>query len=106
MEGAKASAKLIGTISAVSPPSVPDSGSTLALMAMAVVGLGGLRQYLTCKASLESTAVYFISAAIYQLATVRIRRLLKWPCNQMQHRHAFLEQDLIMQILWFVLTNC
>ena len=50
LEGATASAKLMGTISAVNPPSVPDSGSTLALMAMAVVGVGGLRQYLTRKA--------------------------------------------------------
>ena len=50
VEGAKASAKLMGTISAVNPSSVPDSGSTLALMAMAVVGVGGLRQYLTRKA--------------------------------------------------------
>ena len=50
LEGSSASAKLMGTISAVNPPSVPDSGSTLALMAMAVVGVGGLRQYLTRKA--------------------------------------------------------
>jgi len=50
LEGSWASAKLMGTISAVNPPSVPDSGSTLALMAMAVVGVGGLRQYLTRKA--------------------------------------------------------
>jgi hypothetical protein len=50
LEGSSASAKLMGTISAVNPPSVPDSGSTLALMAMAIVGVGGLRQYLTYKA--------------------------------------------------------
>ena len=47
IEGGNASAKLMGTISAV--PSVPDSGSTLALMAMALVGVGGVRQYLTRK---------------------------------------------------------
>jgi len=47
LEGAKTSAKLMGTISAV--PSVPDSGSTLALMAMALVGVGGVRQYLARK---------------------------------------------------------
>jgi hypothetical protein len=46
LEGASASADLIGIITACNPPSVPDSGSTLALMAMAVVGLGGLKQYL------------------------------------------------------------
>jgi len=50
LEGETASASLIGKITAINPPSVPDTGSTLALMAMAVVGLGGLRQYLTCKA--------------------------------------------------------
>jgi hypothetical protein len=50
LEGASASASLIGKITAVNPPSVPDTGSTLALMAIAVVGVGGLRQYLTCKA--------------------------------------------------------
>ena len=49
-EGGNASAKLMGTISAVNPRSVPDAGSTLALMAMAIIGLGGLRQYLVCKA--------------------------------------------------------
>ena len=43
-EDASASAELVGIITAV-----PDSGSTLALMAMAVVGLGGLRQYLARK---------------------------------------------------------
>ena len=48
--GGKASAKLVGIITASKPQSVPDSGSTLALMAMAVVGVGGLRQYLTRKA--------------------------------------------------------
>ncbi len=50
LEGASASANLIGKITASNPLSVPDSGSTLALMAMAIVGVGGLRQYLTCKA--------------------------------------------------------
>jgi hypothetical protein len=50
LEGASASANLVGIITASNPSSVPDSGSTLALMAMAVVGIGGLRQYLTCKA--------------------------------------------------------
>ncbi|MGA7392941.1 MAG: VPDSG-CTERM sorting domain-containing protein [Terrimicrobiaceae bacterium] len=50
LEGGTASATLIGTISAMNPPSVPDSGSTLALMAMAIVGVTGLRRYLTCKA--------------------------------------------------------
>jgi hypothetical protein len=53
LERRRASASLIGTITAVNPPppppSVPDTGSTLALMAMALVGVGGLRQYLTCK---------------------------------------------------------
>ena len=50
-EGGNASAKLMGTISALNPPppTVPDTGSTLALMAMAIVGLGGVRQYLTRK---------------------------------------------------------
>lgn len=52
LEGAWASAKLVGLITAVSPPpSVPDSGSTLALMAMAIVGLGGVRQYLVARKS-------------------------------------------------------
>ncbi len=52
LEGAWASAQLVGLITAINPPppSVPDTGSTLALMAMAVVGVGGLRQYLTRKA--------------------------------------------------------
>ena len=50
LEGSTASADLIGIITASAPRSVPDSGSTLALMAMAIVGVGGLRQYLTCKA--------------------------------------------------------
>jgi len=50
LEGETASASLIGKITAINPPSVPDTGSTLALMAIAVVGVGGLRQYLTCKA--------------------------------------------------------
>ena len=50
LEGGKASANLVGVITASTPRSVPDSGSTLAFMAMAVVGVGGLRQYLTCKA--------------------------------------------------------
>ena len=51
-EGAWASAQLVGLIKALNPPppSVPDAGSTLGLMAMAVVGLGGLRQYLARKA--------------------------------------------------------
>jgi len=49
-EGSTASADLVGIITASAPQSVPDSGSTLALMAMAIVGVGGLRQYLTCKA--------------------------------------------------------
>jgi hypothetical protein len=46
-EGSTAYADLVGTITASAPPSVPDSGSTLAMMAMAIVGVGGLRQYLT-----------------------------------------------------------
>ncbi|HEY5704588.1 MAG TPA: choice-of-anchor K domain-containing protein [Terrimicrobiaceae bacterium] len=46
LEGRSASADLVGIITANTPHSVPDSGSTLAFMAMAVVGLGGLRQYL------------------------------------------------------------
>ena len=50
LERGTASATLIGTISAMNPPSVPDSGSTLALMAMAIVGVTGMRRYLTCKA--------------------------------------------------------
>ena len=50
LEGGTASATLIGTISAINPPSVPDSGSTLALMAMAIAGVSGMRRYLTCKA--------------------------------------------------------
>jgi hypothetical protein len=50
LEGQSASANLIGIITASKPSSVPDSGSTLALMAITVAGLGGLRQYLTCKA--------------------------------------------------------
>jgi hypothetical protein len=48
-EDSWASAQLVGLIKTVNtppPPSVPDTGSTLALMAMAVVGLGGLKQYL------------------------------------------------------------
>ena len=50
-EDASANAKIRGLITAVSPPpSVPDAGSTLGLMAMAIIGVGGLRQYLTCKA--------------------------------------------------------
>jgi hypothetical protein len=46
-----ASAQLVGLITAINPPppSVPDTGSTLALMAMAVVGVGGMRQYLARK---------------------------------------------------------
>lgn len=50
LEGYEAAADLVGIITASAPRSVPDSGSTLALMAMAIVGVGGLRQYLTCKA--------------------------------------------------------
>jgi hypothetical protein len=50
LEDGSASAKLVGKITG---KSVPDTGSTLALMAMAVVGVGGLRQYLTCKARLN-----------------------------------------------------
>jgi hypothetical protein len=49
LEGGSASANLIGTITASKPSSVPETGSTLALMAMAVVGLGGLRQYANSK---------------------------------------------------------
>jgi hypothetical protein len=53
LEGQTAWANLIGKVTANTPPStpqsVPDPGSTLALMAMAVVGLGGLRQYLTAR---------------------------------------------------------
>jgi hypothetical protein len=48
LEGKSASANLVGIITAKNPPSVPDSGSTLALMAMAVVGLGGLR-HVACR---------------------------------------------------------
>jgi hypothetical protein len=50
LEGQSASADLIGIITASQPSSVPDSGSTLALMAMTVVGLGGIRRYMSCKA--------------------------------------------------------
>ena len=53
VEGGKASAKLIGIITASKPQSVPDSGSTLALIAIAVVGVGGSRQYLTRKSLIE-----------------------------------------------------
>jgi hypothetical protein len=49
LEGGSASANLIGVITASKPTSVPETGSTLALMAMAVVGLGGLRQYVNSK---------------------------------------------------------
>jgi VPDSG-CTERM motif len=49
VEGGKASAKLVGIITASKPQSVPDSGSTLALMAMAIVGVGGVRQFLARK---------------------------------------------------------
>jgi hypothetical protein len=52
LEGSSASAKLMGTISAVR--SVPDSGSTLALMAFAVAGVGGLRHYLNRKSVMVS----------------------------------------------------
>jgi hypothetical protein len=50
-EGNWASAQLLGLITAINPPppSVPDTGSTLALMAMTVVGVGGMRQYLARK---------------------------------------------------------
>jgi hypothetical protein len=54
LEGSSASAKLLGTISAVTPRSVPDSGSTLALMAFAVAGVGGLRHYLNRKSVMVS----------------------------------------------------
>ena len=50
LEDRWASAQLVGQITAV-PPSVPDTGSTLALMAMAVVGVGGIRQYMVRRAS-------------------------------------------------------
>jgi hypothetical protein len=51
LEGNWASAQLVGLITAINPPppSVPDTGSTLALMAMAIVGVGGVRQYLARK---------------------------------------------------------
>jgi hypothetical protein len=49
-EGGFAMTKIVGIITAQTPPSVPDSGYTLALMAIAVVGLGGLRQYVARKA--------------------------------------------------------
>lgn len=47
-EDRRASVELIGRITAAQP--VPDAGSTLALMAIAIAGLGGLRQYLTARA--------------------------------------------------------
>jgi VPDSG-CTERM motif len=47
-EDRRASVELIGRITAANP--VPDAGSTLALMAIAIAGLGGLRQYLTARA--------------------------------------------------------
>lgn len=52
LEGAGSSATLVGVITANNaPPSlVPDTGSTLALMAVAIVVLGGLRKFVTAKA--------------------------------------------------------
>jgi hypothetical protein len=50
-EGQSAGVSLLGKITAQTPPpSVPDAGSTLALMGMAVVGLGGLKKYVARKA--------------------------------------------------------
>lgn len=54
LEGKTASAHLLGTITALTPPSVPDTGSTVALMAMAIAVLGGLKQYSTSKSRLNS----------------------------------------------------
>jgi protein with PEP-CTERM/exosortase system signal len=49
-EGRSATTKIVGIVTAQTPSSVPDTSSTLALLGMAVVGLGGLRRYVTCKA--------------------------------------------------------
>jgi hypothetical protein len=46
-EGGFAMKQIVGKITA---QAVPDSGSSLALMAIALVGLSGLRRYVTCKA--------------------------------------------------------
>jgi VPDSG-CTERM motif len=53
-EDRRASVELIGRITAAKP--VPDAGSTLALMAIAIAALGGLRHYLTARAVVERRA--------------------------------------------------